>query len=273
MIYQPESGYDDLPMVCYLLFNVALPVAMVLMLPYEKSVLAADSWVTLEAIFWLAICSSAFFGVYRSDPGYLTNDAMERFEKACLDTTRTKRRRRRCRPCRIAPPLRSHHCRICKICVATFDHHCLYIGTCIGERNRGRFLWFLAMNEFALARGVAAFFRISRDSAMSAIVGVAKVYLSVFFFGCTILFVSQFFMVLTNSTSFEWRYSTRLGYLLGNHPIRMPFFVSLAHCWEVLNQSSFDDDNWTPFVWDPPVCVPCPQKKAAPLRCRNLKLG
>jgi len=39
--------------------------------------------------------------------------------------------------------LRSKHCRKCQKCIATFDHHCPWLGTCIGEKNKAWFYFYL----------------------------------------------------------------------------------------------------------------------------------
>lgn len=53
--------------------------------------------------------------------------------------------------CARPQPLRAKHCKDCERCVAKFDHHCIIVGTCIGERNHGRFWAFLAAQTIALA--------------------------------------------------------------------------------------------------------------------------
>lgn len=50
---------------------------------------------------------------------------------------------RYCTACHIDQPIRAKHCSECKRCVATFDHHCPFLGTCIGEKNRLVFYWYL----------------------------------------------------------------------------------------------------------------------------------
>ena len=48
-----------------------------------------------------------------------------------------------CERCQRIQPLRARHCSTCNACIAMFDHHCPYIGTCIGEKNRMIFFWFV----------------------------------------------------------------------------------------------------------------------------------
>ncbi|KAL0216630.1 hypothetical protein P9112_008814 [Eukaryota sp. TZLM1-RC] len=50
---------------------------------------------------------------------------------------------RLCNKCQIFKPPGVHHCSTCDCCTRHFDHHCSWIGTCVGERNYGVFLWFI----------------------------------------------------------------------------------------------------------------------------------
>lgn len=51
--------------------------------------------------------------------------------------------RRHCSVCGFEQPLRTKHCKDCAHCVALHDHHCPWLGTCVGERNRFWFYWYL----------------------------------------------------------------------------------------------------------------------------------
>lgn len=46
-----------------------------------------------------------------------------------------------CESCNIFRPKGASHCNECNNCVAGFDHHCRWMGTCVGRRNYGQFLW------------------------------------------------------------------------------------------------------------------------------------
>lgn len=48
-----------------------------------------------------------------------------------------------CEKCQKIQPLRARHCSLCNACIAMFDHHCPFIGTCVGEKNRIFFFWFV----------------------------------------------------------------------------------------------------------------------------------
>ena len=49
-----------------------------------------------------------------------------------------------CPDCQIIRTSRSRHCSICNQCVERFDHHCPWINNCVGTRNHGNFMCFLA---------------------------------------------------------------------------------------------------------------------------------
>ena len=48
-----------------------------------------------------------------------------------------------CTVCEMLQPLRAKHCKDCNACIALHDHHCPWLGTCIGEKNRLVFYWYL----------------------------------------------------------------------------------------------------------------------------------
>lgn len=245
----------------YLLFNVLVPLLLVFTCPTENSMVGLrHPLIVTESLLWAAICTTAFFGIFKTDPGYLSVEIMNAAPTSL--NSRQKRRRRRCRTCRFAPPLRSHHCRTCRQCVATFDHHCDYIGTCIGERNRARFLWLLAVNEMTLGRALYVLLIIPGKSvrrnmlhaSMLRVAG-ARAYVFIFFVGCSTLFFVHCCLALSNSTSFEWIHHRRLGYLLAIHPVRMPFstksVIGNLRAYGCFTLSD-DSDQWTPIIWDPP---------------------
>jgi len=49
-----------------------------------------------------------------------------------------------CSQCQGYKAPRSHHCRRCARCVMKMDHHCPWVNTCVGHRNHGHFIAFLA---------------------------------------------------------------------------------------------------------------------------------
>ncbi|ODV79459.1 Palmitoyltransferase PFA4 [Suhomyces tanzawaensis NRRL Y-17324] len=52
--------------------------------------------------------------------------------------------RRWCKKCQNYKPERAHHCKTCNVCVLQMDHHCPWTYNCVGHRNMGHFLRFLA---------------------------------------------------------------------------------------------------------------------------------
>ena len=49
-----------------------------------------------------------------------------------------------CKHCDAWQGLRTKHCHDCGRCVRRFDHHCFWVGTCVGEKNHARFVFYLA---------------------------------------------------------------------------------------------------------------------------------
>jgi hypothetical protein len=165
-------------------------------------------------------------------------------------------RRKFCRTCQWAPPLRAHHCQTCRKCVATFDHHCDFVGTCIGERNRCRFWWFLAAQAVSLTQSLAlvqsssisidyhSFFHttttttsVSSSSLSSGWaarfctwaarfctwkvlhVVIAKLYLYPLTAAAVAMLCIHTVWALGNTTTFEWSRSKHLEYLPGFRPV------------------------------------------------------
>ena len=143
-----------------------------------------------------------------------------------------------CKWCACDQLPRAHHCRECNACVATFDHHCGAIGTCIGERNRGRFLLFIFAQcvELAVAIGILnTGFVWHREwvgwvgGNVVALVGLCALWVLQ---GLTlVLLCMHVWFAATNTTMFETvSGARRLWYLAGTDPREcdLPFSAGLC---------------------------------------------
>ena len=193
---------------------------------------------TLLALFALDVV--AYWRVLGSDPGYV--DASE-------DARRTNEaedgERRACEKCAGARvPLRAKHCHVCERCVRKFDHHCFWVGTCVGERNHGRFWWFLLAQSCVGAHacwiavtGVvgatvnhATWFDVWRDNAWSA---MACGYAQTMTLFVGFLFVFHSYLLLSGQTTWEVSSEQRVTYLRalprGSKPFRRGCDRKRAH--------------------------------------------
>jgi hypothetical protein len=65
-----------------------------------------------------------------------------------------------CLSCNLPRPARARHCDRCRACVLRMDHHCDWTNRCVGARNHGFFLYWLAAQVFVLVLFAAG--RLSR---------------------------------------------------------------------------------------------------------------
>eukprot|EP00933_Yihiella_yeosuensis_P034448 TRINITY_DN27933_c0_g1_i1.p1 TRINITY_DN27933_c0_g1~~TRINITY_DN27933_c0_g1_i1.p1 ORF type:complete len:419 (+),score=28.37 TRINITY_DN27933_c0_g1_i1:101-1357(+) len=127
-------------------------------------------------------------------------------------------RPRWCKRCKLYQPLRTKHCHDCGRCVRTHDHHCPWIGSCVGERNRVLFYWFLLLQSVELLvfflEGVQAI--TLQDPSVVLMVGLLIIVL--FFMMVVCLFCFHSFLLIANLTTWEHVSWKRITYLRTKQP-------------------------------------------------------
>lgn len=79
----------------------------------------------------------------KMEPAHLTSEADDADDEG--DEVLLFVEMKYCTVCHLEQPLRTKHCKACDHCVATHDHHCPWIGSCVGERNKARFWYYLVL--------------------------------------------------------------------------------------------------------------------------------
>mmetsp|Transcript_23660 Transcript_23660/g.35081 ORF Transcript_23660/g.35081 Transcript_23660/m.35081 type:complete len:454 (+) Transcript_23660:68-1429(+) len=201
-------------------------------------------------------------------------------DKSVMSMNWDKPRRKICRTCHIAPPLRAHHCKLCNKCVATFDHHCGFINTCIGERNHCRFYWFLIFQAMGFWKcchivgssqiGIVCFINESCGSHLGGVdfgvVTIAKIYLYFLTLMATMMAIVHTWLMLTNGTTFELEKREHVEYLKGSELCDLPFSRGLcgnltlfccmrdaASCASSMRRKTRKRENFRPILWKPVV--------------------
>ena len=135
-------------------------------------------------------------------------------------------------------PLRAKLCRHSKRVVPTFDHFCTFLGTCIGERNRCRFWWFLLFQSASFAQGLGIIHSGFHDTKAEVGIWVsynghaiaAAVIVWILFLSVGGLFLLHTFLAVSNMTSYEFMRSNKVWYLKekATRDFDLPFSRGLA---------------------------------------------
>ena len=140
-----------------------------------------------------------------------------------------------CKECLIEQPLRSKHCFDCGRCVALYDHHCPWLATCIAEKNRFYFWWYLVFENVLLASTIAYLsLSFSKNSvfwtwALENFLIILSL-LTCSLFECLVLFLLTFhtYLATTNKTTWEVLSRSKISYFSSLPPNYNPFTLGLA---------------------------------------------
>eukprot|EP00741_Cyanophora_paradoxa_P006301 tig00000989_g6108.t1 len=161
-----------------------------------------------------------------------------------------------CTPCGIVQPLRSKHCKECNRCVRRFDHHCFWIGTCVGEKNHCRFLWYLITETLVCGWGLLlagsgledrpGFKQWLDDNGFLLICIILILMFGMLPFS---LAVYHGFLACSNQTTWEMLKRAKIDYLKAVPENVYPFSRG---CWPNLRYFCFSLGRGPPVEWQMP---------------------
>lgn len=140
-----------------------------------------------------------------------------------------------CIICHINQPMRAKHCNQCGKCVAMFDHHCPFLGTCVGEKNRLIFFWYVFFQALECWSGLAVCVGAMgertedwdawvRNNAQYIVLGSVAFILALLI---SILWLYHLNLACRNVTTWENLRWDKITYLEGHKS--SPFSKGLAH--------------------------------------------
>lgn len=118
----------------------------------------------------------------------------------------------RCQKCNLLRPERTHHCSICGVCCMRYDHHCPWIANCVGLRNYGYFLKFLAFGFVAtsvstlleITAMICGVFAAGLDSGLRVLAGIIVLMFTACSVMCTAMMLfSHLPFIRHNETTVE----------------------------------------------------------------------
>ena len=127
-----------------------------------------------------------------------------------------------CKHCKAWQGLRTKHCHDCGRCVRKFDHHCFWVGTCVGEKNHARFVWYLVAQTALIVwafhvsnsgwKYADTFHELFEINAGPVCMSIA-LFIFILFVGSLLGF--HVYLIVTNQTTWEVSSRDKISYLAG----------------------------------------------------------